>query len=206
MEYDFTDMQTGESVEAGTYPLVELVREHRRRWVLRTGAGAVVLRRMPLRMQRLVEAARRARGPRVRALLDELNALRPFMEGLKEDEIDQETRDRAMDLAHQLMLQDLAPLAVIEAPELTCTEDYDDLLRMLTPEERITLQEAVTEMARVRPPEEVDATALDVAERLGVQVVPEDMIDAMTVSQAEYWVARINEERRALRRMQEARR
>lgn len=203
MEYTYTDLMTGEDdTDSGTYSAIELVHEHQRRWILRTAKGTIVLRRMPLRMQRIIEASRKAHGPRTRALLNELANLRPFMEGLPEEEIDQETRERAMDLTHQLMLQDLAPLGVIVTPELNTIEDYDDLLRMLTPQERIALQEAVAEMASVRPASEIDTTPLEIAERLGINEIPEDMIKNLTVSQAEFFINRITEERKAIERMQ----
>lgn len=203
MEYTFTDLLTGEDdIDAGVYSAIELVHEHRRRWVLKTSKGAVILRRMPLRMQRVIESSRKAHGPRVRALLDELANLRPFIEGLAEDEIDPETRERAMEITHQLMLMDLAPLGVIVTPELYTIDDYDDLLLMLTPDERILLQEAVAEMARVRPASEIDSTPLEIAERLGMHEIPDDMVKNLTVSQAEYFATRINEERRSIERLQ----
>ncbi len=202
VEYTFTDISTGEDdPDAGTYSAVELVHEHRRRWILRTSKGAVVLRRMPLRMQRIVEASRKAHGPRIRALLDELRTLRPFIDGIPEDEIDPKTRERAMDIAHQLMLSDMAPLAVIVSPELRTMDDYDDLLSTLDAHDMALLQDAVTEMSSVRPSSQVDGTPLDIAERLGMQVIPEDMIENLTVSQAEYFAARIAEERKAIERL-----
>lgn len=204
--HDFSDLVTGEALPSdNSYSAVELVREHRHLWVFHTSVGDIVLRKLPLRMQRVIQMARLEARPRTQALLAELEGLRPFMEGLEPEEIDEETRERAMQITLELMLTDLSPLGVITVPVLQTMEDYDDLLAMLTVEERVILQNAVSEMASVRPSREVDSTPLEIAERLGINVIPDDMVENLTVSQAEYYVQRINKERKAIEALQRRR-
>lgn len=204
--HDFSDLMTGEALpNDNTYSAVELVHEHRHLWVYHTSVGDIVLRRLPLRMQRVLQMARIQARPKTQQLLAELQSLRPFMEGLSEDEIDEETKTRAMEITLELMLTDLSPLGVIVVPTLQSMEDYEDLLAMLTAEERVCLQQAVTDMASVRPAREVDPTPLEIAERLGIKVIPDDMAENLTVSQAEYYVDRVNRERKAIEAMQRRR-
>lgn len=153
-------------------------------------------------MKRVIDMARAMKGEETRRDMQELQALRPMMEGLSPDEIDPQIKARAMELTTTLMLSDYSPLGVIVSPVLENMDDYEDLLHMLDTTEVVQLQEAVQAMATVRPSREVDATALDIGERLGLLKLPEDMLDNLTVSQANFFVDRINAERKAIEAMQ----
>ena len=202
MRYEFTDLASGEALpDDHTVSALELVREHQQRWVYHTSKGDIVFRRLPLRMQRVITMEREANRPKVAKLLKELEELRPFFDGLPEEEVDADVKSRAMTIVHTLMLTDLSPLGVITVPVLQTMEDYDALLEMLTPEEVNTVQRTVTEMASVTPASRIDSTALEIADKLGINVVPDDMVHFLTVSQADYYIDRINQERVAIDRM-----
>ena len=200
-EFEVSDLMTGEAEPSDrTYSAVRLVREHRERWVFHTHVGDIMLRRMPLRMQRVLQEARLTGHESLQRLIGELDGLRPFIEEGNPD-ADPEDLKRAMDIAHELMMSDLSPLGVIVMPEIRTMEEYDDLLAMLTPEEQATLHNAVTEMSLTRPVSQVDETPLAIAERLGIRVVPDDMVDNLTVSQSAYFTEKINAEAKAIQRM-----
>lgn len=200
---EFTDLADGESLPSDcTVSAVELVREHRHRWVYHTSKGDIVFRRLPLRMHRVIQEARLEAKPKTRELLDELDSLRPFMDGLPIEEIDEQTKTRAAEIVRLLQLSDISALGVIVVPTLECIEDYDDLLSVLTPEEQIIVQKTVSEMATITPSRMVDSTPLEIAEKLGIEVVPEDTVYFLTVSQSEYFVEKINAERKAIERLQ----
>lgn len=153
-------------------------------------------------MKRVIDMARAMKGEETRKDMQELQALRPMMEGLSPDQIDPQIKARAMELTTSLMLSDYSPLGVIVAPVLENMDDYEDLLHMLDANEVIQLQEAVQSMATVRPSREVDPTALDIGQCLGLVQIPPDMLDNLTVSQANFFVDRINAERKAIEAMQ----
>lgn len=200
---EFTDIATDESLPSDcTISAVELVREHRHRWVYHTSKGDIVFRKLPLRMHRVIQEARLMAKPKTKELLDELDSLRPFMEGLPPEEIDEDTKRRAGEIVRLLQLSDISALGVIVVPTLECIEDYDDLLSLLTVEEQIVVQKTVSEMASITPAREVDTTPLEIAEKLGIDVVPEDTVYFLTVSQSEYFVNKINSERKAIERLQ----
>lgn len=200
VEYEFSDLVTGEALPSdATYSAVRLVNEHRERWVFHTSVGDIVLRRMPLRMQRILQEARLTSHPSVQKLIAELDTLRPFIDN--NPQADPRDLQRAMEIAHELMMSDLSPLGVVVVPEIRTMEEYDALLAMLTTEEQARLHNAVTELSITRPVSEVDDTPLVIAERLGIEVVPEDMIANLTVSQAAYFSEKISNEAKAIERM-----
>ena len=200
---EFTDIATDEPLPSDcTISGVELVREHRHRWVYHTSKGDIVFRKLPLRMYRVIQEARLSAKPKTKELLDELDSLRPFMDGLPPEEIDEKTRRRAGEIVRLLQLSDISALGVIVVPTLECIEDYDDLLSLLSVEEQIIVQKTVSEMASITPSRQVDTTPLEIAEKLGIDVIPEDTVYFLTVSQSEYFVNKINSERKAIERLQ----
>lgn len=199
MEWEFTDYDTGLALpEQGKLSPVRLANEHRERWVLRTSKGDIVLRRMPLRLFRVIELARVKMYPRLMEMYQEIQELQAVPKGAEGYDNAQE---RMSALATALVMSDPAPLGVIVSPSLASMDDYEDLYEMLTPQERDRLVSAVAEMAKVASADEVDPIPEMVAERMGLKLVSKDMIEHMTVSQAEYWYSRIQAEKTAIERM-----
>lgn len=197
--WEYTDYDTGNDVpEYGKLSPVRLAREHRERWVLRTSKGDIVLRKMPLRLYRILELARVRMYPRLQEMLQELQELQAIGKG---SEAYAEAQTRIEDLATALVMTDPAPLGVVVSPALASMDDYEELYSMLTDTERTRLVNAVVEMTRIIDPAEVDPIPEMVAERMGLKLVDADMVEAMTVSQASYWHARIQAEKVALDRM-----
>lgn len=207
--FDFRDLATGMAVDDpmdGTYSVMELMREHRDRFVMSTSAGAIILRRMPLRMRRTIDSVRTLLYPRTAELRAEAQALMPYFQGVDPSEWDADALARIKEIEAELRVTDMDALGVIEAPLLATMDDYDDLLGRLTEDERQTLAVAVHALSEVTPPSHVDSTAQEVAERYGMTVMTKDMLDMMTVSQAAYLMSRIEKENRAVERMRGGRR
>ena len=185
MKIEYTDMTTGEPCDPldGTMSVIELTREHKRRYVLRTSAGAVILRPMPLRMKRVIDAARYALFPDMRDMEQELALLAPGLKGIPVEQWEPEVRTRVEEIAHYKQIHDMDALGVIVSPVLTDMEDYEELLEELTEDERMALALAVRELAAPRPPSQVDATALELAEKYGIELVDADLLENLTVSQ-----------------------
>ena len=199
MEWEFTDFDTGLALpEQGKLSPVRLANEHRERWVLRTSKGDIVLRRMPLRLFRVIELARVKMYPRLMDMYQEIQELQAIPQGCAGYD---EAQERMSALATALVMSDPAPLGVIVSPSLASMDDFEDLYEMLTTQERDRLITAVSEMTRIASADEIDPIPEMVAERMGLKLVTKDMIEHMTVSQAEYWFSRIQAEKTAIERM-----
>lgn len=199
MEWEFTDFDTGLALpEQGKLSPVRLANEHRERWVLRTSKGDIVLRRMPLRLFRVIELARVKMYPRLMEMYQEIQELQAIPQGCAGYD---EAQERMSALATALVMSDPAPLGVIVSPSLASMDDFEDLYEMLTTQERDRLITAVSEMTRIASADEVDPIPEMVAERMGLKLVTKDMVEHMTVSQAEYWYSRIQAEKTAIERM-----
>lgn len=199
MEWEFTDFDTGLALpEQGKLSPVRLADEHRERWILRTSKGDIVLRRMPLRLFRVIELARVKMYPRLMDMYQEIQELQAIPQGCAGYD---EAQERMSALATALVMSDPAPLGVIVSPSLANMDDFEDLYEMLTTQERDRLITAVSEMTRIASADEVDPIPEMVAERMGLKLVTKDMVEHMTVSQAEYWFSRIQAEKTAIERM-----
>lgn len=199
MEWEFTDFDTGLALpEQGKLSPVRLANEHRERWILRTSKGDIVLRRMPLRLFRVIELARVKMYPRLMDMYQEIQELQAIPQGCAGYD---EAQERMSALATALVMSDPAPLGVIVSPSLANMDDFEDLYEMLTTQERDRLITAVSEMTRIASADEVDPIPEMVAERMGLKLVTKDMVEHMTVSQAEYWFSRIQAEKTAIERM-----
>lgn len=204
MRYVYTDAATGEelpSPEEGTYSVMELLHEHEQRYVLHTGAGDVILRRMPWRMARTINAVSDLLHPSRRRLALRAMELLPYVQGVPEDAVDAEKAAELLEIESQLRVSDMSALGVIVAPSMATMEDVDALYELLTEEEASQLDVCIQAMSAVRDRREIDPTALEVARANGLQLVSEDMLQAMTVSQASYLMGRIAAENRRINAM-----
>ena len=202
--YDYTDLDTGDpaaSPEEGTYSVVALDHEHLVRYVMTTSQGAIVLRHLPLRMARLIEGVRRAVYPGIEELEARYEEIRRRMEGRpSEDFADEEVAD-LLRLDRELAMTDMTALGIVVEPRLASMDDYEQLYERLTEDERLRLVTAVKLLASVRDPRTVDPTAEAIARSAGVQLMDEDMLRMLTVSQAAYHLGRIQREAKAIDRM-----
>lgn len=202
--WDFRDLVTGDAVEdplKGTVPIAELRREHLVRFILRTSKGLVILRPMPLRLRRIIDAVQAKLYPRRAELEREAVMLLPYFEGIPEEDVDPDARRRMEEIAAQLQVTDMSAMGVIVAPAMGTMEDVEELYESLTDAERIQLSLAIRDLSRPIPPERVDATALEIERANGLVRMDQEMLDMLTVSQAAFWVDRINKENRRTEEM-----
>ena len=89
----------------------------------------------------------------------------------------------------------------VVAPALADMEDYESLYESLDEGERMQLSLAVESLSRPIPPDRVDATSLEIERANGIVRMDEDMLDMLTVSQAAFWIDRINKENRRTEEM-----
>lgn len=202
--YDYTDIDTGEAEDdpmAGTYSVVELLHEHRVRYVMRTSNGSIILRHMPLRMRHMIEAVKRQLHPNYAELAATARDLAEGLVGLSDDEIPQEHLDALLEINAQLALWQMDALGVVVSPALTTMDDYDALYESLDPIDRARLTSAICTLSAPLPESRVDGTALDIAKSLGLDILDPDMPEMLTVSQAAWLESRITRENRAIERM-----
>lgn len=203
MEFDFRDVTTGEPVDdplAGTYPIMELQREHLIRYVMTTSQGAIVLRHIPLRMKIMIDRVRHIIYPDAARMEQEVRELVPYFQGIPLEDVEPEAKARLLELKAQLSLTDMYPLGVIVAPCLASMDDYHRLYERLQPAEREQLEATVQSLAAPVPPSRVDATALEIAKANGITLMDEQMLEFLTASQAAFWTSRIASEARAVER------
>lgn len=197
MKYDLREFSEGLELpcpDDRTLSVMELAKEHLVRYVIRTKKGDIIMRRLPARLRAVISQSVQHLYPSVRDILAELEALLPFVEGVSDEELDQEKARRVMVLGDQLAMLDMTPMGVVVEPVIGSMEDWDALYEALDTEDRAKVTAAVREMARERDPSEVDPTAEVMAERFGIGIIDPGMLSAETVSQRRYWVGRIRQE------------
>lgn len=198
--YQSTTGEPEESPEAGTYSVMELRREHRQRYVFRTSKGAIILRRLPYRLKRRIDATRYIVWPKLREMEREVSDLAEGLMDLSQDQWDPEAVRRINELRVQISMHDMTALGVIVAPCLADMDEYEDLYSQLTEDEQSTLDILIQELGAVRDPSEVDSTMEVIAQQYGVRLMTEEELEMMTVSQYAYHVSRIAREREAIDR------
>lgn len=197
--FDFRDLVTGAEVRdpaEGSVPVMELMEEHRVRYVMQTSKGVIVLRHMPLRVRRIVDLVQGRLYPERLKLEAEARSLLPYFDGIPPEDVDPEARARFEEIASQLMLTDMSAMGVIVAPALASMDDYDRLYESLTEPERLQLATAVRDLSTPVPAKHVDSTALEVARANNLTIMDDEMLRLMTVSQAAFWTDRLARESR----------
>lgn len=189
-----------ESPDTGTYSVLELHREHRQRYIFRTSRGAIILRRLPYRLKRRIDATRYAIWPKLKGMEQEVADLAAGLKDLPQEQWDPEAVRRINELRVQISMHDMTALGVIVAPCLADMDDFEQLYQQLTEDEQLTLDLMVQELGRVRDPKEVDALPEVIARENSVRLMTEDELEMMTVSQFAYQVSRIAAERDAVAR------
>ena len=199
--YVYEDAETGRDVPPPD-SVMELLREHKRVYVFDTEQGSVLLRRMPLRMQRLLDNIRQAEFPEEARIHARLRDIRSGIDGLDDDQIPEEIVKEIGDLYIKLKpIQDYSALGVIIAPRIWCIDDYYDLYAKLSEEEQDKLEILIAELSSVNGLENVDDTAMNIAEKHNVPLIDMELIDCMTIRQAEFLARRIRREQDDIERM-----
>lgn len=197
--FDFRDLVSGMEVRdpmEGTVPVLELMEEHKVRYVLSTSRGAIVMRHMPLRVRRIVDMAQGKIYPERLQLEAEARSLLPYFDGIPEDQVNADARKRFEEITYTLMVTDMSAMGVIVAPALGSMDEYERLYESLTPEEQVQLASAVRDLSTPLPPERVDSTPLEIANANGLTLMDEEMLHLLTISQAAYWSDRLAREAR----------
>ena len=198
--YNSVKGEPADSPDAGTYSVLELHREHLQRYVFQTSQGAIILRRMPYRLQKRIDATRYAVWPKLREMEAEISDLAEGLRDLPQDQWDMDAVRRINELRVQVSMHDMTALGVIVAPCLADMDEFESLYSSLTEDEQMTLDILVQELGRIRDPKEVDGMPEIIAKEYGVRLMTEEELEMMTVSQYAYHISRIAAEREAIAR------
>ena len=198
--YQTPEGKPEKSPNEGTYSIMELRREHLQRYVFQTSQGAIILRRMPYRLQKRIDATRYIIWPELRDMESEITDLAAGLKDLPQEQWDQDAVRRINELRMQVSMHDLTALGVIVAPCLENMDRFEDLYESLSEDEQLTLDILVQELGRGRDPDEVDGMMEIIAQQYGVRLMTEAELEMMTVSQFAYHISRIVAERDAIAR------
>ena len=200
MKFIYRDAETGAEA-IPTYSVMELNKEHRIRYVLNTSQGAIILRPLPWRMKRIIDEARIHIYPRTKELLEEADRLRPYIDGIPEDQWLADKVERLKAIYMELRVTDMYALGVIVSPQVGTMEDVEEMYSMLNEDEAQRLALCVQALSTITPIEDIDGTALEIAKANGLELMTKEMLDLMTVSQANYYIKRIEQENERIRQI-----
>lgn len=184
--------------EAVNVPIEDILRQHRKRFIVHTSAhGDVVMRYMTRSARIRMDRLRREMWPELRAWEDELMTKAPLASLPGADEgIVREAQEVALKMMPTL---DMYALACIVTPELGSVEDLRIFMDILTPEESEAVRQILTLCTAHAPP--VDTEYMELAERFGVQVIDPVLLDHMTMQQQEVLTSILSAERRQEREL-----
>ena len=137
--YQTPEGKPEKSPNEGTYSIMELRREHLQRYVFQTSQGAIILRRMPYRLQKRIDATRYIIWPELRDMESEITDLAAGLKDLPQEQWDQDAVRRINELRMQVSMHDLTALGVIVAPCLENMDRFEDLYESLSEDEQLTL-------------------------------------------------------------------
>ena len=163
-------------------PLGEFLEDHRKRWLMRTGVGDLVLKRISyLDLERAMMEAERAypgyelRSRRAAQLFAVFKA-----GGLPESDL-AELNDLGMELSAPAKL---FSLKCFVSPEIHSLEEYDALLSHLSNEERDAVRMLLAELSSPSFGDRPLSPMLAMAQRFGIKL-PDDLnVEAVTAGQA----------------------
>ena len=202
MRFVYRDAESGAEIDdIKTVSIVELNREHTVRYVFRTSIGAIIFRHLPLRMKRVIDDARNHIYPSVAGMLKEVERLRPYFDGIPEEDWKEEPRQRMEELYELLRVTDMYALGVIVSPPVATMDDVEDIYQRLNETERTQFSLIVQAMASITSFDKVDSTPLEIAKANGLQLMDTEMLEQLTVSQASYYIKRIEQENERIRQM-----
>ena len=201
MRFLYRDVATAEEVDPSTYSVMELLREHRLRYVLNTSQGAIILRPLPFRMKKVIDEARMNIYPSTKDLLREAEFLRPYFEGIPEEDRQPDKVQRMNEIYHILRVTDMYALGVIVSPQCGTMDDVQEIYDRLTEDEGERLSLCIQALSSITPTKDIDTTALEIAKANGLNLVDKELLDNLTVSQAAFFINRIEQENERIRQL-----
>lgn len=202
LNLDFRDAVTRTPLPSdNTYSIVQLAHEHRERYVFHTKAGDIILRRLPLRLHRVLQASVLATSVHTRELYERFEAIIQATHNIPLDRLEQSVKDELTDIADTLAWHNKSYLGVIESPQLGTPEDFEDLVATLDRDERDVLYALITDLSTPHDYDTVDPTEDVISQKYSnVSVFDPTSVGLMTVGQSAYWSRRIKEEQEQIRR------
>ena len=185
---DISDMP-----EVATVPIEDILRQHRKRFIIHTQAhGDVVMKYMTRSARIRMDALRRELYPELPYWEDELATKGPL--AVLPDASPEIREQTEAVLAKLLPTVDIYALACIISPELEHVEDLHGFLDALEPDEAEAVRQILM-LCTAHAPPSVDQDYLAIAERFGVSVIDPVLLDNMTMQQQEVLVGILNAER-----------
>ena len=185
---DISDMP-----EVATVPIEDILRQHRKRFIIHTQAhGDVVMKYMTRAARIRMDALRRELYPELPYWEDELATKGPL--AVLPDASPEIREQTEAVLAKLLPTVDIYALACIISPELEHVEDLHGFLDALEPDEAEAVRQILM-LCTAHAPPSVDQDYLAIAERFGVSVIDPILLDNMTMQQQEVLVGILNAER-----------
>ena len=185
---DISDMP-----EVATVPIEDILRQHRKRFIIHTQAhGDVIMKYMTRSARIRMDALRRELYPELPYWEDELATKGPL--AVLPDASPEIREQTEAVLAKLLPTVDIYALACIISPELEHVEDLHGFLDALEPDEAEAVRQILM-LCTAHAPPSVDQDYLAIAERFGVSVIDPILLDNMTMQQQEVLVGILNAER-----------
>ena len=185
---DISDMP-----EVATVPIEDILRQHRKRYIIHTRAHGDVVMKYVTRAARIrMDALRRELYPELPYWEDELATKGPL--AVLPDASPEIREDVEAVIAKLLPTVDIYALACIISPELEHVEDLHGFLDALEPDEAEAVRQILM-LCTAHAPPSVDQDYLAIAERFGVSVIDPILLDNMTMQQQEVLVGILNAER-----------
>jgi len=197
--YEFKDINDdGNTFDPSdkTISVFEILKQHKVRYIWHTeNAGDIVLKHMHLSTRRKIDMMIYSLYPgyieadkRLKDIGNEINI--NDMDNLPKD-----LQDEITELAQKVFWpRHLYLLGIISTPMIGCLDDIEALYDLLTPEEAIFLDTIQGPLEGTIAFNTIDSIALDIADRFKVTLVDRDMLENMTVAQADYFTHVINKE------------
>ena len=92
-------------------------------------------------------------------------------------------------------------MGVIVSPSVGTMDDVNEIYDSLTENEADALAVIIQMLSSVTPTKSIDATALEIAKANGLELVDRELLDLMTVNQANFFIDRIRQENERIRQM-----
>ena len=191
---DISDMP-----EVATVPIEDILRQHRKRFIIHTQAhGDVVMKYMTRAARIRMDALRRELYPELPYWEDELATKGPL--AVLPNASPEIREDVEAVIAKLLPTVDIYALACIISPELEHVEDLHGFLDALEPDEAEAVRQILM-LCTAHAPPSVDQDYLAIAERFGVSVIDPILLDNMTMQQQEVLTGILNAERQQEREL-----
>lgn len=187
-----------EMPETVTVPIEDILRQHRKRFIIHTRAhGDVVMRYMTRSARIRMDALRRELYPELPYWEDELNTKGPL--AVLPDASEEIREDVEAVVSKLLPTVDIYALACVIKPELDHVEDLHAFIDALEPDEAEAVRQILMLCTAHAPP--VEGEYLAIAERFGVSVIDPVLLDNMTMQQQEVLTSILNAERQQEREL-----